>query len=120
SYSSGSRTSRTVTPSRRVCASAPLISVVSALAAASNSRDVGIVRKTLPDGSGIPLRRLDDHHGARGVVAHRVGHAAQDPALALHAPVADDDQIGLLALGHLDERVGRAARADVRLDLHAV
>jgi hypothetical protein len=48
------------------------------------------------------------------VVAHAVGHGAQQKALgAGEALVADDDQLGALLLGHVEDRVGRVALAGV-------
>ena len=37
---------------------------------------------------------------ALGAVRHRVGHAAEHPTGALHALVADDDQVGVDLVGH--------------------
>ena len=51
--------------------------------------------------------RLHDQDVARGVVGDLVGDRAEDPADALHAAVADDDQLGLEALGLGDQGLGR-------------
>ena len=62
--------------------------------------------------------RLDDQDVAGGVVGDVVGDGAEQAADALHAAVADDDQLGLEALGLVDQRVGRLAvdRRRRRLD----
>src|SRR5207248_11035518 len=54
SYSSGSRTSSTVACSSLAWACSGVTSVIWALTWANRSRDVGIVAKTLPDGSAFP------------------------------------------------------------------
>ena len=65
-------------------------------------------------GSGRP----DDHHAARRVMGDLVRHAAEQEALrAGHALVADHDQVGVLLLGDVEDRVGRVALARVGLDL---
>ena len=62
--------------------------------------------------------RADDQHRAGRVVGDLVRHRAEQEALrAGHALVADDDQVGLLLLGDVEDRVGRVALARVDLDL---
>ena len=54
------------------------------------------------------------------MVRHLVWHAAEQEALRTgHALVADDDEVGALLLGHVEDRVGRVALAGEGLDLHA-
>ena len=49
-----------------------------------------------------------------------VRHAAeQEPPRAGHALVADDDEVGALLLGDVEDRVGRVALAGVGLGLDA-
>ena len=62
------------------------------------------------------LDGVDDEHAAGSVVRHRVGHAAEEAAPALHPPVADDDEVGLEVGGDVAEHLGRAAEAGVGLD----
>jgi hypothetical protein len=54
------------------------------------------------------------------VVAHLVGDGAQEePAGARHALVADDDEVVVALVGHLDERGGRVTVVDTRIELDA-
>ena len=63
----------------------------------------------------------DDHHAAGGVMRDLVRHAAEQEALgAGHPLVADDDQVGALLLGDVQDGVGRVALARVRLHAHAL
>ncbi len=58
--------------------------------------------------------RADDQHRAGRVMGHLVRHRAEQEALrAGHPLVADDDQVGLLLLGDVEDRVGRVALAGV-------
>ena len=67
-----------------------------------------------------PLGRPDDHHAAGSVMGDLVRDASQQEALGSgHALVADHDQVGLLLLGHVQDRVGGVALAGVGLHLHA-
>ena len=60
------------------------------------------------------LGRADDQHGAGRVVGDLVRHRAQQEALgAGHALVADDDQVGVVLLGDVEDGVGRVALARV-------
>ena len=62
--------------------------------------------------------RPHDQHRARRVVRDLVRDRAEQEALrAGHAAVADDDQIGALLLGDVEDRVGGVALARERLDL---
>ena len=64
------------------------------------------------------LGRADDQHRAGRVVGDLVRHRAEQEALgAGHALVADDDQVGLLLLGDVEDRVGRVALARIQVDL---
>ena len=66
------------------------------------------------------LGRADDQHAAGSVVGDLVRHRAEQEALgAGHPLVADDDQVGPLLLGDVEDRVGRVALARERLDLDA-
>ena len=50
-----------------------------------------------------------------------VRHAAEQEALgAGHSLVADDDQVGVLLFGHVEDRVRGIALARVSLDVDAV
>ncbi len=61
------------------------------------------------------LGRSNDHHRAGSVVRHLVRHGAQqEPLRAGHPLVADDDQVRLLLLGHVEDRVGRVALTSER------
>ena len=51
--------------------------------------------------------RLDDVDVAGGVVGDLVGDRAEEAADALHAAVADDDDVGLEAVGLGEQRRGR-------------
>ena len=58
------------------------------------------------------LGRPDDQDRAGRVVRHLVRHASQQETLgAGHALVADHDQVGVLLLGHVQDRVRRLALA---------
>src|SRR4051794_7639092 len=62
----------------------------------------------------------DDEDAAGRVMRDLVRHRAEQEALgAGHALVADDDQVGALLLGDVEDGVGGVALARVGLDLHA-
>ena len=66
----------------------------------------------------LASRRPDDQHGARGVMGDLVRHGSeQEPLGSREAAVADDDQVGALLFGDIENRVGRVALARERLDL---
>ncbi len=74
-------------------------------------------RRQQSDGVGR-LGRADDDHAAGSVMGDVVGDAAEEEAAgAGHPLVADDDQVGVGFLGHVEDRVGGVALDRVCLDL---
>ncbi len=76
--------------------------------------DAGAATSPAPVARCVPERSggSDDQHRAGRVVRDLVRHAAeQEPLGARHALVADHDQVGVLLLGDVEDRVGRLALA---------
>ena len=79
--------------------------------------DVGAATAPGRDRRAARSGRPDDQHRAGRVVRDLVRHRAEQEALGPgHALVADDDQVGALLLGDVEDRVGGVALARERLD----
>src|SRR5215211_6333634 len=77
--------------------------------------------RSSPRGAASSLGGADDVNAAGRVVGDLVGHADEEEALGTrHALVADHDEVGVLLLGNIEERVGRIPLTGVRGDLDAL
>ena len=64
----------------------------------------------------VPLVRVEDEHAAGRVVRNRVGDAAEEASPALHALVADHDEVGAEVGGDVAQHLGRAPEPGMGLD----
>ena len=80
---------------------------------ARHERRTGLRRTVVGDAdvterlAGQQTRRSDNHGTWRALQEAPGGSLERDPALAAAAARADDDEVGLLALGELSERASR-------------